>query len=67
MIILTKQHNDGTTSKEGINIQNLIGANTSKENETWIRYWDGAEVRRMVVTDTIEEVAQKMAAARGNM
>jgi hypothetical protein len=65
MILLTKVHSkDDSETIEGININNLIGANESHDGQVWIRYWDGAEVRRMVVKESISEVAKRMNYAR---
>jgi hypothetical protein len=65
MIVLSKiQGNTGDITKEGVPINNFIGCNTTPDGVTWVRYWDGAEIRKMVVQESLEEIAAMMNYAR---
>jgi hypothetical protein len=63
MIILNRIHKDGTLTGEAININNIIGANENGD-VIWVRYWDGQEVRRMMVEESLSMITCKMNFAR---
>jgi hypothetical protein len=65
MILLTKIRTDqDTPTVEGIPINNLVGSNEAPDGKVWVRYWDGAEVRKMVVQESMDLIARKMNFAR---
>lgn len=55
MILVTKIPQEGQPFKIAISKTNLVEV-SPKGNESWCKYWDGREIRTMVIQESPEEV-----------
>ena len=68
MIVLKRIASSGKSIDLGIPLHNVVEASPHKEDETksWVKYWDGKEVRSAVVVGTVIDIAGKVSTARHN-
>ena len=65
MILLDKYTSSGNTVLLGINVLNIIETNPKDDSsDSWIKYWDGKEVRHSVVKHSVDEIAYKVFVAK---
>jgi len=55
-IVVTRVKRD-TTIKQLIPVKNLGEVTTREEGEFWCKYFDGAEMRSMIIEESPQEVA----------
>lgn len=68
MIVLKRITSSGKSVDLGIPLHNVVEASPHKEDETksWVKYWDGKEVRSAVVVGTVLTIAGQVRAVRHN-
>lgn len=56
-MILTKVTQDGVQVPLLIPERNFIEANPKQDSDhVWVKYWDGKEIRAIVITETLEQL-----------
>lgn len=65
MVVLERMLNDGGVYPLALNVLNVIEATPKmdEEGKSWVKYWDGREVRSAVVNHTVHEVAAMVKSA----
>lgn len=56
LILVTRIPREGAPYKMVLNTNNLIEV-TPTTNGSWMKYWDGKEVRSAMITETPEDLA----------
>lgn len=66
MIVLKRIRHDGEEVEIGVPVTNVSEVTQHKdaENRVWVKYWNGQEIRSMVVAGTVREVAAQVNQAR---
>lgn len=69
MIVLNRITTEGTSVKIGIPTNNIseVSEHKDEENRLWVRYWNGQEIRSMVVEGTVEEIANQFNDVNGKL
>lgn len=58
MILVTRVPREGNnySFKMAVNPRNVVEITPKGENESWMKFWDGAELRTCIIKETPEEV-----------
>lgn len=66
MIVLNRVTSDGSLVEIGVPLTNVSEVSPHKDEKTrsWVKYWNGQEIRSMVVDHTVKDVQQLMFVAR---
>lgn len=58
LILVTKVPQEGTPYPIAINVQNIVEVAPKDGTTSWLKYWDGQQIRSSVIQETPEQVAQ---------
>jgi len=66
MIVFKRVTQDGDEIEIGVPLTNISEVSPHKEvkDRVWVKYWNGSEIRSMVVIGTVEEIAVDVRRAR---
>lgn len=66
MIVLKRITQDGGEVEIGVPVTNVseVSPHKDAENRIWVKYWNGQEIRSMIVAGTVREVAAQINQAR---
>jgi len=57
LLVFTKIPQEGTRYSIAVNSRNVVEVTPNGEDRSWLKYWDGAQVRSAVIQGTPAEVA----------
>ena len=57
LLVFTKIPLEGTRYQIAVNSRNVVEVTPHSEDCSWLKYWDGAQVRLAVIQGTPSEVA----------
>lgn len=66
MIVLKRITQEGEEVDIGVPVTNIseVSPHKDAENRVWVKYWNGQEIRSMVIAGTVREVAELVHQAR---
>ena len=66
MIILNRVNTQSQIVQIGLQAANITEVTPKDENRTcWVKYWNGSEIRSMVVENNLDEIQHKVSIAKG--